>query len=81
MAVHGALLHRAGERPSIGWLASVRDCVLHCERIDTLSQPLRVFAARVAAGGGALMYGFAIDAGPMRVLVGRATVVLERRAP
>ncbi len=80
MAVHGALLRGASVRPATGWLASVRDCVLHCDRIDTLSQPLRVSAARIAAGGGALMYEFSIDAGEVRVLDGRATVVLGNRS-
>jgi predicted hotdog family 3-hydroxylacyl-ACP dehydratase len=78
MAIHGALVASspADGRPSVGWLASVRNCVLHRDRIDTHAGPLRVSATRVAAAGGALMYGFAIDAGPVRVIAGTATVVL-----
>ena len=81
MAIHGALLASpARVRPSVGWLASIRDCVLHWDRIDTHAGSLQVSATRVAAAGGALMYGFAIDAGPVRVLAGTAAVVLGDRA-
>jgi len=81
MAIHGALVaFPAGVRPAVGWLGRIRDCVLHWDRIDTHAGSLRVSATRVAAAGGALMYGFAIDAGHVRVIAGTATVVLGDRA-
>ena len=81
MAIHGALRATpAGARPSVGWLASIRNCVLHWDRIDTHAGSLRVSATRVAAAGGALMYGFAIDAGPVCVISGTATVILGDRS-
>ena len=76
MAVHAALCHGENRYPSIGWLASIRDCVLHSDRLDSLPVPLCVSAERVAAAGGALMYDFSIAAGDTRVLEGRATVAL-----
>ena len=36
MAVHGGLLSPNGAAPSVGLLVSLRDCVLHCERLDVL---------------------------------------------
>jgi predicted hotdog family 3-hydroxylacyl-ACP dehydratase len=77
MAVHGALANGGERNPGIGWLASVRDCVLDCDRLDALEQPLRVVAERISAGGGALMYRLSVTSGGVRVLEGRAMVVLE----
>lgn len=72
MAAHGAL---AGNRqPVQGWLARVRDCVVSCERMDTLPAPLRIEAERLAGDERALSYRFAITADGTRVLSGSALI-------
>ena len=74
MAAHGALLGGAG--PLGGWLARIRDCVVSCERMDTLPAPLRIEAERVAGGERALSYRFAITAAGVEALRGSALIVL-----
>ena len=74
MAAHGALM--AQGRPVDGWLARVRDCVVSCERMDTLPSPLRIEAERVAGGEQALSYRFTISAGGVVVLQGSALIAL-----
>jgi 3-oxoacyl-[acyl-carrier protein] reductase len=63
MAAHGALRHGA---PLHGWLARIRDCVVSCERMDTLPAPLIVEAERIAASERALSYRFVVTAGGRR---------------
>jgi predicted hotdog family 3-hydroxylacyl-ACP dehydratase len=72
MAAHGALL--GDRRPVHGWLARVRDCVVSCERMDTLTSPLRIEAERLAGDERALSYRFAITAGGTEVLRGSALI-------
>jgi predicted hotdog family 3-hydroxylacyl-ACP dehydratase len=79
MAAHGALL--AGGRPLGGWLARVRDCVVSCERMDTLTSPLRIEAERLAGGGHALSYRFVLTAGGHAVLDGFALIALDVGSP
>ena len=72
MAAHGALL--GGRRPVRGWLARGRDCVVSCDRMDTLPGPLRIEAERLACDERALSYRFAITAGGIEVLRGSALI-------
>jgi len=78
MAAHGALQHGA---PLPGWLARIRDCVVSCERMDTLPAPLIVEAERIAAGERALSYRFVITAGGVEALRGSALIALDGKAP
>ena len=72
MAAHGALL---GDRqPVHGWLARVRDCVVSCERMDTLPGPLRIEAERLAGDARALSYRFTISSRGAPVLEGSALI-------
>ena len=76
MALHGALVGGRDAPPLHGRLARVRDCVLECERMDTLAGPVVVEAVRLAAGGGALSYRFAVRAGRDAVASGSILVAL-----
>jgi predicted hotdog family 3-hydroxylacyl-ACP dehydratase len=79
MAVHGGLLGRTGAAPSVGLLVSLRDCVLHCERLDVLDSPLTVEARRITGNNDLMMYGFSVTANVL-VIEGRASVLLQRAA-
>ena len=80
MAVHGGLLAPNGRAPSVGLLVSLRDCVLHCERLDVLDSPLTVEARRIAGNNDLMMYEFSVTADVL-VIEGRASVLLQREAP
>ncbi|RMG56523.1 MAG: hydroxymyristoyl-ACP dehydratase [Gammaproteobacteria bacterium] len=76
MAVHGALLAESqGERLPPGYLAAVRDVVMHAERLDDVPGMLQVEARRLMGQGGLLMYAVRIgtEAGTP-LLEGRLTV-------
>jgi len=81
MALHGALVGGRDAAPLHGRLARVRDCVLECERMDTLAAPLVVEAVRIAGGGGALSYRFGVIAGRDAVARGSILVALAPAAP
>lgn len=76
MAVHGGLLaRRRGEPTGGGYLAALRNAVLHVPRLDNLDTALTVHAERLMADRGNLMYRFTIHAGERPVAEARATVV------
>lgn len=76
MAVHGGLLAReAGGTARPGLLVSVRDVVLHVERIDTIMEPLDVIAERRLAGDSGWLYAFHVSAGEKRLAHGRVMVL------
>jgi predicted hotdog family 3-hydroxylacyl-ACP dehydratase len=79
MAVHGGLLGPDGAAPGVGLLVSLRDCVLHCERLDVLDSPLTVEARRITGNSDIMMYGFSVTADVL-VIEGRASVLLQRTA-
>ena len=76
MAVHGALL-ADGAAPRPGFLASVRNAVLHVGRLDDLAEDLIVEAVRVTGDSGTVLYDFALRAGDRLLLEGRAAIVLN----
>lgn len=78
MAVHGGLLAPAEAAPSVGLLVSVRDCVLHCSRLDNIASTLEVEARRLSGNSDASMYDFAVRADGVTLAEGRASVVLRR---
>ena len=79
MAVHGGLLGSNGAAPAVGLLVSLRDCVLHCERLDVLDSPLTVEARRITGNNDLMIYGFSVTA-DLLVIEGRASVLLQRGA-
>ncbi len=77
MAVHGALLANAQDRPRAGFLASVRSVEAHVERLDTFDAPLTIEAERMSGDGNNVLYRFTVSCGERTLLTGRAAVVLD----
>lgn len=81
MAVHGALLtHASDARPRAGFLASVRGVRMHVARLDDVQTDLICHAVRMAGDSGTALYEFELLCSSMRLLSGRATVVLDAAA-
>jgi predicted hotdog family 3-hydroxylacyl-ACP dehydratase len=74
LAAHCALLGGAAGR---GLLASVREVVMHVDRLDDIEGPLQVRAERLVANGRHLLYAFAVEAGARLLVGGRVAVVLD----
>lgn len=79
MAVHGGLLAPASTTPPIGLLLSVRQCVFHCERLDSIDAPLIIEAEKIAGSDETLSYRFTLHAAGAPLLEGRANVMLRKR--
>jgi predicted hotdog family 3-hydroxylacyl-ACP dehydratase len=77
MAVHGRLSAIVRETPRAGYLASVRDVVCHARRLDDLEHDLVIDAERLMGDDEHVLYQFALSAGGMEILRGRAAVVLD----
>jgi predicted hotdog family 3-hydroxylacyl-ACP dehydratase len=80
MAVHGALLAGAGDRPRQGYLTSVRSVQLHVARLDDLAGELAVRAERLSGDSNHILYQFALSHAGRCLLEGRAAVVLDADA-
>ncbi|MHB8453549.1 MAG: 3-hydroxylacyl-ACP dehydratase [Acidiferrobacterales bacterium] len=82
MAVHAGLTFDApGERPALGFLASVRNLELFVDRIDTVGPELRIEARRLSDGERSFIYQFDMWSGPTLLLSGRAAVILAKGIP
>lgn len=78
MALHGALAAPAGERPTPGFLASVRHLRLRVARLDDVPGDIEVRAERLAGDTRQALYSFALHGQGGALLVeGRATVILN----
>ncbi|MGA2548959.1 MAG: 3-hydroxylacyl-ACP dehydratase [Burkholderiaceae bacterium] len=77
MALHGGLTQSADARPRAGLLASLRDCVCHVERLDTVAGELTIKSNRVFGDGQRVIYDFSLEATEGVLLTGRAAVVLS----
>jgi predicted hotdog family 3-hydroxylacyl-ACP dehydratase len=80
MAVHGALLAQAHDRPRQGYLTSVRGVQLHVARLDDLAGELCVQAERLSGDGNHILYQFSLSHAGRRLLEGRAAVILDSAA-
>jgi len=80
MAVHGGLTSSAGEGPTPGYLASVRQVICHTGRLDLLPDDLEVTATRLTADRAGAVYSFVLRCGTATILEGRAAVVLAAHA-
>ena len=80
MAVHGAVLGAASERPRAGFLASVRNVQTHVERLDTLEAPLVVEATRISGDVNNILYRFVVSCDHQTIVEGRAAVILDASA-
>jgi predicted hotdog family 3-hydroxylacyl-ACP dehydratase len=81
MAAHGRLAGAIDARPRAGFVASLRDIVCRCERIDQLGDDLLIRATRLMGDDGQVVYAFAVDCGADEILTGRATVILSAEMP
>ena len=80
MAIHGALLANAHDRPRQGYLTSVRSVSLHVARLDDLPGDLDVVAERLSGDGNNILYQFSLHHAGHCLLEGRAAVVLDAAA-
>jgi predicted hotdog family 3-hydroxylacyl-ACP dehydratase len=80
MAVHGALTRGAGaDQPVNGLLAGIRAVEFHALRLDDVSGELLCEAVRLAGDHLTALYEFELHSAAGRLLVGRATVILDPR--
>jgi predicted hotdog family 3-hydroxylacyl-ACP dehydratase len=78
MAVHGALIAASSHvKPLAGFLARVRGVRLHVARLDDVQSDLICDAVRIAGDQGTALYDFELRSAAMRLMSGRATVVLD----
>lgn len=77
MAVHGALLAPAGDKPRQGYLASVRGVDFFAARLDDVAGDLDVEAERISGDGDNVLYRFAVRGDGRLLLAGRAAVILD----
>ena len=77
MGVHGGLVSRLSEsKPSVGYLASLRDVALRVTRLDDVAGPLLVRARRVADTVGSVMCDFELSTDGNTLVSGRATLLM-----
>ncbi len=81
MAVHGAILMPAAEKPKVGFLASVRGVELLTDRLDTVDTPLIIDAERLSGNDSTILYRFEVSAGGRALLRGRAAVIIAPDLP
>lgn len=77
MAVHGALLNHASDKPGVAYLAALRGVTLHC---DTLHQypELVLQCQRLGGDSNGFIYTFQVSNNKTLLLEGRATVMNEK---
>jgi predicted hotdog family 3-hydroxylacyl-ACP dehydratase len=81
MAAHGRLSGDISEPPRAGFIASLRDVVCRCSRIDLFDDDLVIAATRLMGDDERAMYSFTITCGVHELLTGRATVILQVEIP
>jgi predicted hotdog family 3-hydroxylacyl-ACP dehydratase len=81
MAAHGRLAGGICERPRAGFIASLRDVICRCSRIDLFDDDLIIAATRLMGDDERVMYSFTITCGVRELLTGRATVILQAEIP
>jgi len=76
MAVHGALCAaKSAATRQGGYLVSLRNVMLHCERLDDIEEGLVATANRLGGDEVTLLYDFSLHAGSRALITGRATIV------
>lgn len=78
MAVHGALSKRdQKEKPSLGYLASIKNLELLVSRLDDIESDLTIDAKRLMKDKDFLIYQFLILSEGRNLLSGRATIIIR----
>ena len=77
MAIHGGLAGIVGKKPRAGYLAGLRDVICRVARLDDLTGDLTIYAEQVMGDASLAIYQFSLTAGAVKVMQGRATVVLD----
>jgi predicted hotdog family 3-hydroxylacyl-ACP dehydratase len=77
MAIHGKLAGNIADKPSLGYLASVREVTCYKSRLDDLEGDLIVSAEKLMGEERHVIYGFEVGVGDVKVLRGRAAVILD----
>jgi predicted hotdog family 3-hydroxylacyl-ACP dehydratase len=78
MAVHGALIAEGSDvKPIAGFLARIRGVRMHVLRLDDVQGDLICDAVRIAGDQGTALYDFEMRSSGVRLMSGRATVVLD----
>ncbi|MCS7100301.1 MAG: hydroxymyristoyl-ACP dehydratase [Burkholderiaceae bacterium] len=77
MAIHGALVAGARDKPQIGLLVAAHDLRWSVPRLDTVAEDLIVQATRLLGSSTQVAYEFALRAGARVLVSGRASVLLR----
>jgi len=80
MALHGRLAAGGAATPRHGLLVSLRQVACRRERLDDIDREIVVEAERLAGGESDAIYRFALRAGDVELLSGRAAVMLDAGA-
>jgi predicted hotdog family 3-hydroxylacyl-ACP dehydratase len=81
MAVHGRLVGAVAEQPRGGYLASLRELVCRCARLDTVAGDLVIDVEWLMGDGAQVTYRFAVSSTTQELVTGRATVILLVATP
>jgi len=82
MAVHGALLARGqGKQAQQGYIAALRDIVLHTDFLQDKEAPLDIRADALLQNQGAMIYQFKVASGEVGIAEGRITVMKREGVP
>ena len=78
-ALHGGLVARAaGGTAAPGYLVSLRDIALACDRIDDLAGDLAIHAELLLQDSGSWQYLFAASHGGAKLATGRLAIIRRR---
>lgn len=78
MAAHGRLLDYNPQKPSQGFIASLRDIRFSVESLDNIGPILEIKANRLMGNEGHVIYEFSVSEQNNILATGRATVILDR---
>jgi predicted hotdog family 3-hydroxylacyl-ACP dehydratase len=79
MAVHGGLISSAqNERPSLGYLAAIRNLTLYIQRLDNIKEDLIIEAKRMMGDETTCIYEFSMHSGGINLIAGRASAIRLR---
>lgn len=76
MALHAALLSEPSAAAKIGFLAGLREVVLHLPRLDVAHTILTIRASKLIAEKGRSIYEFTLSLNDQPALSGRAAVII-----